>query len=71
MKTRAKLRGVQYHAGQEHPNQLGPSALWLCEWLCQAMSLQRGMRLLDLACGSVRANECGTGTSFPRPAPQN
>jgi cyclopropane fatty-acyl-phospholipid synthase-like methyltransferase len=32
-------------------NQMGPNALWLTEWLCQAMSLEPGMRVLDLGCG--------------------
>ncbi|MGC4119978.1 MAG: methyltransferase domain-containing protein [Myxococcales bacterium] len=32
-------------------NQMGPNALWLTEWLCQALPLEPGMRVLDLGCG--------------------
>ena len=32
-------------------NQMGPSALWLTEWLCQEMQLEPGMRVLDMGCG--------------------
>lgn len=32
-------------------NQMGPNALWLCEWLCEGLPLERGMRVLDLGCG--------------------
>ena len=32
-------------------NQMGPNALWLTEWLTQAMTLKPGMRILDLGCG--------------------
>lgn len=34
-------------------NQMGPNALWLAEWLCSAMELQAGMRVLDLGCGTA------------------
>lgn len=32
-------------------NQMGPHALWLTEWLCDAMNLRTGMRVLDMGCG--------------------
>ncbi len=32
-------------------NQMGPNALWLTEWLCEAVLLTPGMRVLDLGCG--------------------
>lgn len=32
-------------------NEMGPNALWLTEWLCRAMDLQAGMRVLDMGCG--------------------
>ena len=32
-------------------NQMGPNALWLIEWLTEALPLTKGMRLLDLGCG--------------------
>lgn len=34
-------------------NQMGPNALWLLEWLCTGLPLQRGMRVLDLGCGKA------------------
>jgi cyclopropane fatty-acyl-phospholipid synthase-like methyltransferase len=30
---------------------MGPNALWLMEWLCESVSLQADMRVLDLGCG--------------------
>jgi SAM-dependent methyltransferase len=30
---------------------MGPSALWLAEWVCRDMDLQPGMRVLDMGCG--------------------
>jgi len=32
-------------------NHMGPNALWLAEWLCEALTLAPGMRVLDLGCG--------------------
>ena len=32
-------------------NQMGPNAVWLVEWLSEAMPLKPGMRVLDLGCG--------------------
>lgn len=32
-------------------NQMGPNAVWLMEWLTDALPLERGMRVLDLGCG--------------------
>jgi SAM-dependent methyltransferase len=32
-------------------NQMGPSALWLTEWVCERMDLRAGMRVLDMGCG--------------------
>jgi len=34
-------------------NEMGPNALWLAEWLCRAMDLQPGMRVLDMGCGKA------------------
>jgi cyclopropane fatty-acyl-phospholipid synthase-like methyltransferase len=32
-------------------NQMGPNAVWLVEWLSEAMQFHPGMRVLDLGCG--------------------
>lgn len=37
-------------------NQMGPSALWLTEWLCQRMNLEPGMRVLDMGCGKAMSS---------------
>ena len=34
-------------------NEMGPNALWLTEFLCEAMELRPGMRVLDLGCGKA------------------
>jgi ubiquinone/menaquinone biosynthesis C-methylase UbiE len=34
-------------------NQMGPNALWLMEWLCEALDLKPEMRILDLGCGTA------------------
>jgi cyclopropane fatty-acyl-phospholipid synthase-like methyltransferase len=34
-------------------NQMGPNALWFTEFLCEAMDLRPGMRVLDLGCGKA------------------
>jgi cyclopropane fatty-acyl-phospholipid synthase-like methyltransferase len=34
-------------------NQMGPNVLWLAEWLCTAISLSPGCRVLDLGCGKA------------------
>jgi cyclopropane fatty-acyl-phospholipid synthase-like methyltransferase len=35
---------------------MGPNALWLAEWLSQAMELRPGMRVLDLGCGKASSS---------------
>jgi len=32
-------------------NYMGPNAVWLAEWLCEALPITPGMRILDLGCG--------------------
>jgi cyclopropane fatty-acyl-phospholipid synthase-like methyltransferase len=44
-------RASRYDAEWVLDNQMGPNALWLCEWLSQALPLKPGMRVLDLGCG--------------------
>ena len=34
-------------------NKMGPNALWLTEWLSEAMDLKPGMRVLDMGCGKA------------------
>jgi cyclopropane fatty-acyl-phospholipid synthase-like methyltransferase len=35
---------------------MGPSALWLTEWLCEALDLRPGMRVLDMGCGRAMSS---------------
>ena len=44
-------RSAKYDPNWIQRNQMGPNPLWLAEWLCEAMDLQPGMRVLDLGCG--------------------
>ena len=37
-------------------NEMGPSALWLTEWLCCNMDIRPGMRVLDMGCGRVMSS---------------
>lgn len=37
-------------------NQMGPSALWLTESLCERMMLEPGMRVLDMGCGTAMSS---------------
>ncbi|MCS6825637.1 MAG: methyltransferase domain-containing protein [Caldilinea sp.] len=34
-------------------HEMGPNVLWLTEFLCEAMELRPGMRVLDLGCGKA------------------
>ncbi len=43
----------RYDADWVLDNQMGPNALWLVEWLCEALPLEPGMRVLDLGCGKA------------------
>lgn len=57
MDWREMMRDERFpRAGKYDPewvvrDQMGPSALWLTEWLCEKMDLRPGMRVLDLGCG--------------------
>lgn len=44
-------RSSRYDRNWMLDNQMGPNALWLAEWLCEALPLAPGMRVLDLGCG--------------------
>jgi SAM-dependent methyltransferase len=44
-------RSARYDPAWVVANQMGPNALWLMEWLCEAVALEPGMRVLDLGCG--------------------
>jgi SAM-dependent methyltransferase len=44
-------RSSRYEVDWMLDNQMGPNALWLVEWLSQALPLKREMRVLDLGCG--------------------
>jgi len=37
-------------------NQMGTNALWLMEWLTEAITLKPGMRVLDLGCGRAMSS---------------
>jgi len=44
-------RSRRYEPAWLLENQMGPNALWLAEWLAEALPLTSGMRMLDLGCG--------------------
>ena len=46
----------KYERGWVLKHQMGPNALWLMEWLCGAMNLQPGMRVLDMGCGMAMSS---------------
>lgn len=46
-------RASAYSADWVLANEMGPNALWLTEWLCEALDLRPGMRVLDLGCGKA------------------
>jgi ubiquinone/menaquinone biosynthesis C-methylase UbiE len=44
-------KSSRYETAWMLENQMGPNALWLAEWLSEALPLRSGMRVLDLGCG--------------------
>ena len=46
-------RSAGYDPAWIMDNQMGPNPLWLLEWLCGAMDLKPGMKVLDLGCGKA------------------
>lgn len=53
LKKDAFPRSAKYDINWMLNNQMGPNALWLVEWLAEAMDLKHGMRVLDLGCGKA------------------
>jgi cyclopropane fatty-acyl-phospholipid synthase-like methyltransferase len=49
-------RSSKYHADWIAEGAYGGSALWLAEWLTEAMELRPGMRVLDLGCGKAQSS---------------
>lgn len=49
-------RSARYGRDFQLDNQMGPNALWLCEWLAGALPLTPGMRVLDLGCGRAMSS---------------
>lgn len=46
-------RSAKYDPEWMIKNEMGPSAVWLMEFLTEAMTLNRGMKVLDLGCGKA------------------
>src|SRR5689334_9395596 len=46
-------RSSSYDARWVIDNVMGPQPLWLMEWLCSALDLRSGARVLDLGCGKA------------------
>mgnify|MGYP000569062539 CR=1 FL=1 len=55
--TRAHYpRSNAYDPSWVFANEMGPNALWLMEWLCDAIELRPGMRVLDMGCGRAMSS---------------
>ena len=50
------LRSNGYDAAWVVRNQMGPNALWLTESLTEVMSIEPGMKVLDLGCGRAMSS---------------
>ncbi len=53
LRVEAFPRSATYDPEWMLANEMGPNAVWLTEWLCEAMSLEPGMRVFDMGCGRV------------------
>ncbi len=49
-------RSARYDAAWMLANQMGPNAVWLTEWLSEAVPFEAGMRVLDLGCGRAMSS---------------
>lgn len=49
-------RSSKYKSEWTFENQMGPNVLWLTEWLCEALELKSGMRVLDMGCGKAMSS---------------
>ena len=49
-------RSNRYHPDWIIANGFGGNALWLTEWLAEAMTIEPGMRVLDLGCGKAMSS---------------
>lgn len=46
-------RSAKYDQGWMFDNSMGPNPLWLLEWLCRDMALNKDMVVLDMGCGKA------------------
>ena len=49
-------RSQQYSPEWIYENGFGANPLWQTEWLCEAVELRAGMRVLDLGCGRAKSS---------------
>lgn len=49
-------KSAAYHPDWISKNGCGGNAVWLTEWLCEALDLRPGMKVLDLGCGKVMSS---------------
>lgn len=49
-------RSAAYDSDWLLDNNMGPNPLWLTEWLTGAMTIEEGMRVLDLGCGRAASS---------------
>jgi len=53
LRVEAFPRSAAYDPEWMLKGEMGPNAVWLTEWLCEHMTLEPGMRVLDMGCGRV------------------
>jgi cyclopropane fatty-acyl-phospholipid synthase-like methyltransferase len=47
------VRSAQYNQAWMYDNSMGPNPLWLMEWLCRDVPLNKDMVVLDMGCGKA------------------